>query len=150
MFGKIFAELTGARMARLPYFAYTLLLTVTLVVVVFAIVTGIAGFENLRDGNITAIEKRFAEDAGGTLLIAFILFLLTLMFAHFNLMAKRLRDIGFPGWPGVLAVFVGTAVVTAVIGDNYAGTINTLVWLVLVLIPGNLVGNRGRAAPAGD
>ncbi len=150
MFRRIFAEITGARLARLPYFGYTALLTVVLVVIVFAIVAGIAGLENLAEGNITEIEKRFAETGGGPLVIAFMLFMLALLFAHFNLMAKRLRDIGFPGWPGVLVVFVGIAIVSAVIGENYAGPINTLIWLALVLIPGNAFGHRGGETPGGD
>lgn len=150
MFRRIFGEITGARVARLPYFGYTVLLTAILVAIVFAIVAGIGGLENLAEGNITEIEKRFAEKGGGPLLIAFMLLMLALLFAHFNLMAKRLRDIGFPGWPGVLVVFVGIAIVSAAIGENYAGPINTLIWLALVLIPGNAFGHRGAESPGGD
>ncbi len=150
MFRRIFGEITGARLSRLPYFGYTVLLTAVLVVVVFAIVASIAGLENMSQGNITAIEKRFAERTGGPFVIAFMLFMLGLLFAHFNLMAKRLRDIGFPGWPGVLVIFVGIAALSAVIGEEYAGTINTLVWLVLVLIPGNAFANRPAVEQSGD
>ena len=150
MFRRIFGEITGARLSRLPYFGYTVLLTAVLVVVVFAIVASIAGLENMSQGNITAIEKRFAERTGGPFVIAFMLFMLALLFAHFNLMAKRLRDIGFPGWPGVLVIFLGIAALSAVIGEEYAGTINTLVWLVLVLIPGNAFANRPAVEQSGD
>ncbi len=143
MFRTLFADIKGARLRRLPYFGYSVLLTVLLLVIMFAAVAGVVGTERLADGDIAEIQQSFAEKAGGATLVILLLSMLALLFAHFNLMAKRVRDIGFPGWPGVLVIFVVSAIAGSVVAEQYASLVNTIVWLALVLIPGGAFGNGG-------
>jgi len=150
MFRTMFADIKGARLPRLPYFGYSVLLTVLLLVIMFAAVAGVVGTESLADGNIAEIQQRFAEKAGGPTLVILLLSMLALLFAHFNLMAKRVRDIGFPGWPGVLVIFVVSAIAGSVVAEQYASLVNTIVWLALVLIPGGAFGNGGAARASGE
>ncbi len=54
-------------------------------------------------------------------------------------MAKRVRDIGLPGWSMVAAVVVLTAMVTYWVSDDAGNGLHTIVWIVLLLVPGNAV-----------
>ena len=146
MFTALFGDLKGARLARLPYFGYTVLLTVVLTLIVAVTVAAIAGTENLANGSLEEIQRRFAATAGGPTVMVFTASMLALLFAHFNLMAKRVRDIGLPGWPVVLVIFVISAIIAGGVSEEHAGKINTLLWLALVLVPGDTFGGGGSDA----
>jgi uncharacterized membrane protein YhaH (DUF805 family) len=59
------------------------------------------------------------------------------LFIGVNIMAKRIRDIGLPGWWTVLAVFIVSGVVSYLVSDNAGSIVNTLAWVAVVLLPGN-------------
>ena len=52
-------------------------------------------------------------------------------------MAKRFRDIGLPGWWMVLVVFILSALVSYFVSENASSGFSLLVWIALLLIPGN-------------
>ena len=59
------------------------------------------------------------------------------VFVGGNIMAKRIRDIGLPGWWMVLAIFLVSGAVSYGISDHLSNGLNTLIWLVLLLVPTN-------------
>jgi uncharacterized membrane protein YhaH (DUF805 family) len=67
-----------------------------------------------------------------------------LLFMSANIMAKRVRDIGLPGWWTVAALIVLSAMVTYWISDEAGNGLHTIVWIALLLVPGSAVSS---AAP---
>ena len=57
-------------------------------------------------------------------------------------MAKRIRDIGLPGWWGVVIIAVVSGVVSVVISEAASSGLHTLIWVALLLIPTKAF-NRG-------
>jgi len=49
----------------------------------------------------------------------------------------RIRDIGLPGWWMVLAIFDVSGVGSYMISAEVMRGLNTLIWVVLLLIPSN-------------
>ena len=61
-------------------------------------------------------------------------------------MAKRIRDIGLPGWWTVLTIFVISGVVSYVVSENASSGLNTLIWVVLLLVPSNALAKGAQLA----
>ncbi len=61
-----------------------------------------------------------------------------LVFAKLNIMAKRFRDIGGPGWLLVLAVAALGAALSLIAGETISSLFSSAVFLVLVLVPGGV------------
>ena len=120
------------RLARLPYFGYSVLLWVLYFVAAFilTLVLGAAG-----------------------LLVAIVVYL-ALVFPSFNLMAKRLQDFGKPGkWAwGVIAIGVLGALLP--LSDSLAsigqllGLLQLLLALLILLLPGTPGANEYGPQPA--
>lgn len=60
---------------------------------------------------------------------------LGLVFAGANIMAKRIRDTGLPGWWMVLIIFLLAGGATTAGSEQGGGGLYTLVWIALLLIP---------------
>jgi len=59
-----------------------------------------------------------------------------------NIMAKRIRDIGLPGWITVFGVMILEGIVSVVISEESGSSLHTVVWLLLVLVPSNTLGKE--------
>jgi len=68
-------------------------------------------------------------------MVVFGLVLVLFAFAGANIMAKRIRDIGLPGWWSVLAIVVLTGVVSVVISAQVGNGLYLPISLALLLIP---------------
>lgn len=127
------------RLARLPYFAYMVVLVVVymIVVAILGAILGVAG-----------------------LIIGAVLYLV-LVFPFYNLMAKRLQDFGKPGkyaW-GVIGIGVlGTALsLISVLTEatslgslgNLLSTLQLLLSLVILFLPGHSGENEYGPQPSG-
>ena len=51
--------------------------------------------------------------------------------------AKRICDIGLPGWWSVPAIFVITGVVSYMVSNEVSSAPHTLILVVLLLVPSN-------------
>ena len=65
-----------------------------------------------------------------------------LMFAGLNIMAKRIRDIGLPGWWIVLALILLGMLLSYFVSQQAGSGMHTLIWILLVLIPGKSFGKQ--------
>jgi uncharacterized membrane protein YhaH (DUF805 family) len=131
----LLGEIGNGRLARLPFLAYTMLLM--LIVIGAALLLG-AGFgiaENMIGGEGAAAQAEIESLFAGPLLIVLALVGLGVLFVHYNLIAKRARDIGLPGWAAVALIVVVTGLAGAVFSESVAGVVNALTGLALLLVP---------------
>lgn len=111
MFRTLFGDLTSGRLARLPYLGYLALLMLIGFGVLFGMIMLVSGIERAMGGDLQQTQAMLMEKFGVIGMIATVLFLLALSFANLNLAAKRIRDMGLPGWWTVLGIVVLTMAV---------------------------------------
>ena len=70
-------------------------------------------------------------------MIVFAVIMPLFLFMVANIMAKRIRDIGMPGWWSVLAIIVITGIVSYMVSNEVSNGLSTLIWVVLLLVPSN-------------
>lgn len=147
MLNIFFGDITGGRLKRLPYLGYSLLVFLLLIGFVFAVILAIGIGEHLIGGDLQQAQAKLREWFTLPFLIIFGLVMVLVLFVSANLKAKRLRDIGLPGWWSVLVIVVLTGVVSAAVSNQSSNGLYWLIWLALVLIPSNTFG-EGQS-PAG-
>ena len=142
MFKVLLGDTRGGRLVRLPYLGYSLLLVLLMAGFVFTIIIAIGAGEHVIGGDLQQAQDKLRAWFTLPFFIVFGLFFMLILFAGLNIMAKRIRDIGLPGWWGVLIIAVATGVVSVVISDQASSGLHTLIWIALLLIPTNAF-NRG-------
>lgn len=125
---------------RLPYLGYSLLLTAIVFVFALGVVLAIGAAEHIVGGDLQQAQEQLRQRFGALAIFITVIFGIAVFFSSINLMAKRIRDIGLPGWWSVLAIAVVQGVVSSVISEEAAGGLHTLVWLALLFIPSNSFG----------
>lgn len=147
MFRVYFGDLHTGRLTRLPFLGYLLLLTVLFALFGLGIAFGIGMIEHLLRGDLPAAPGDLLKLLG--LPMAALLGLLVFAFglAKWNLAAKRIRDMGLPGWWVLLIIVLADA---ALAGTMHAsgesinravpihGMISGVISLGLLLIPSGL------------
>lgn len=111
MFKIFFGDIKDGRLARLPYLGYVVLLTLIALAVVFGIIFLVGGIERAMGGDIQQTQAMIMQKFGMIGVLGGAVFMSILSFANLNLAAKRLRDMGLPGWWTVLGIVVLAAVV---------------------------------------
>lgn len=155
--------LTGGRLGRLPFLGLWLLLWVLFALYGLGIAFGIGVVEPLVFEGAGAARDRllghFGPRLGPGILAALGLFVLLFVFAQLNLLAKRIRDMGLPGWPVLLLLVLAAGALAYVLPpggtlarpeDQANGAFNGFVALALLLIPGGFFTRRVVSAPSTD
>ncbi|MEA3277530.1 MAG: DUF805 domain-containing protein [Pseudomonadota bacterium] len=142
MFRVLFGDLANGRLLRLPYLGYSILLGVIAVAIGIGIGAAIGVAENLVGGDIEAVQTQLREQFGVPALVLISVLFAGLFFAGLNLMAKRIRDIGLPGWWTVLAFLVVSVVLSLAVSQQASSGFHFLVWIVLLLVPTGAFGGK--------
>jgi uncharacterized membrane protein YhaH (DUF805 family) len=129
---------------RLQYVGYSLLLSLLMVGVGLVFVAAIGLGEDVIGGDLQRAQEILRERVTLPHIIAFAVVTLLFMFVGANIMAKRIRDIGLPGWWSVLGLLVLFTVMSYAVSDHVSSILQRLVWLALSLIPGNSVAGGSR------
>ena len=135
MINALIGDVRAGRLKRLQYLGYSLLLSLLVFVFFLAIVLAIGAGEHIIGGDLAQAQNKLREMFTLPLMIVFAVAAPLFMFIGSNIMAKRFRDIGLPGWWMVLAVFVASGIVSYLFSENAGSGLSTLVWVVLVLVP---------------
>jgi len=136
----LFGDIKNGRLQRLPYLGYSVLITVLVMAVMMGIVAAIVGAEKLVGGDLQQAQAAIAQSMGIPFIILFSLFMVVMVFIQLNLMAKRIRDMGLPGWWIALAVLIIAGLIGGATSEQAGGGFQMLVFLLLVLIPSNSFG----------
>ncbi len=164
MFRAYLGGLTSGRLGRLAFLGFWLLSWVLFALYGLGLAFAIGLTEPLLfDGPLLdgagAARDYLAAHIGPLVLSALALFMLLFLFAQFNLVAKRIRDMGLPGWTVLLVLALASGALAYVLPpggalgrlENQAnGGLNGLFVLALLLIPGGLFGRKRRPAPGED
>jgi len=135
MFKTLFGEPATGRLARLPYLGYWILLGLLGVIIAIGIGASIGVAENMVGGDIQQAQAQLRKHLGLPAVILVFAFGVLLLFGNLNLMAKRVRDMGLPGWWVVLGFVVLSAIISAGISERASGGLYFLFWISLLLIP---------------
>jgi uncharacterized membrane protein YhaH (DUF805 family) len=141
MFKTLFGDVQTGRLLRLPYLGYSLLLSVLMIVIGLGLAFAAGVGEHLIAGDLEAAQAHMSENFNLTVVLLFIVVSVLFLFAGCNIMAKRLRDIGLPGWWMVLAIIILTGAVSVMVSDEASNILQTVIWIVLLLVPGNSLTN---------
>jgi uncharacterized membrane protein YhaH (DUF805 family) len=104
----------------------------------------IGASEQLIGGDLQQAQAKLAEWFTLPFMVVFGLVVAVFVFAGANIMAKRIRDIGLPGWWSVLAIVVLTGVVSVAISAQASNGLYLLITLALLLIPTDALAKGAR------
>jgi len=138
MLRKFFGEITSGKLARLPYFYGLVAILVVQICVVFGIVLVIGSLEHLVGGDLATTQQMLRDTFGSSTIIFMVAFEGAILFTMANIAAKRLRDMGLPGWAIVILMAVLSALVTKYVSVNAANLLTSMYWLLLLFGPTNL------------
>ena len=137
MIRTLLGDITTGKLMRMQYLGYSLLLYVLMFGFGFAVVLAIGAGEHIIGGDLQQAQDKLREMFTVPAMIVFAVVIPLFMFMGANIMAKRFRDIGLPGWWMVLVVFILSALVSYFVSENASSGFSLLVWIALLLIPGN-------------
>lgn len=140
----LFGQITTGRLTRLPYFGYTLLLAALFIGFALIVVFLIGAGEQLIGGDLQQAQAKLAKWFARPFMIVFALVVALIALAWVNILAKRIRDIGLPGWWSVVAIIVLTALVSVAASEQASSILHGLITVALLVIPTNALG-AGRS-----
>ena len=140
MLTAFFGDITNGRLQRLPFLGYSLLVTLLFFGFMFAVVFAMGAGEKLIGGDLQQAQATLAQALGVPFIIIFAVFMAVVLFVQANLMAKRIRDMGLPGWWVVLALVIVSGLLGSMVSEEAGGGFHSLVFLILLLVPSNAFG----------
>jgi len=142
MIRKLFGDIKDGRMNRLAFLGYWALLTVVMIGFGLALVSAISAGEVIIGGDLTQAQDKlrgwFTLPTG--LIVGLVS--MTVFFAHLNISAKRLRDIGLPGWWVLLGLAILGGILSTQVSTQASNALSTIVLIILLLMPGGFFGRR--------
>ena len=154
MFKTYFGDVTSGYLQRLPFIGYIVLLYVLFFALMLAGAASLGIAENLVGGDLTQAQQMLAEKFGRPAMIIIVIVFAAVFFASLNLEAKRIRDMGLPGWWTLLAVWIISAVILVIVNvvtgsdpvlsKTISSAMSAIGVLALIFIPGDTFsGNNG-------
>ena len=121
-------------------------LALMLAFVAFGLLIGasIGVAERLIGGDLATAQKLLIEKLGLPAIIGVFVIFILFAFAKLNIIAKRARDIGLPGWLTaiVLAGLIGGS--TQAVGQTSAAGIGMLLLIALAFVPTNAMASTTK------
>jgi uncharacterized membrane protein YhaH (DUF805 family) len=152
MLNTYFGDVTSGRLQRLPFLGYFILLQIVILAIAIGIGVGLGVAENLVGGDLQQAQEMLRTRFGIPVMIMLAILFGTLLFAMLNLEAKRIRDMGLPGWWTLLAVLIFSVIITALLsgfldpelGNRVSSIISAIAFLALVFIPSDTFSGNSR------
>ena len=137
MIKALLGNVKTGRLMRLQYLGYSLLVYLLMFGFVFVVILAIGAGEHIIGGDLQHAQDKLREMFTLPAMIVFAVIMPLFLFMVANIMAKRIRDIGLPGWWSVLAIIVITGIVSYMVSNEVSNGLSTLIWVVLLLVPSN-------------
>lgn len=127
----LFGELKQGRLGRLAFVLY--LTAIHLSVFAYAVAVGVgAGLaERATDLDLDKAQQQLSDYFSMPFMVITAIFLIAVVYAQFNILAKRVRDIGYPGWWALLAYVVVRMIISS-LGYSWVGVVFELVAITLL------------------
>jgi len=135
MLEDYFAEIGSGRLKTSRFIALWLLLIGILISFALLLGASLGIAERLVGGDIAEAQETLRRALPIPAVIGIVLFFVLFAFAKLNIIAKRARDIGLPGWLTaiIIATLSGAAALATKIGA--AGGTGLLLLLILAFVP---------------
>lgn len=146
MLRVLLREVRDGRLRRLPYLGYGLLLGALMAMVGFMLVVFLGGAATLTGADLQETQTRIGEHLGPVGVPLLAILGLGFGFAALNLQAKRLRDMGLPGWLTLAGIVLLEVGLSLAIAPQIGSVVNGIIWLALLLVPSNAFGGSGARA----
>ncbi|WP_404382422.1 DUF805 domain-containing protein [Caenispirillum salinarum] len=131
----LFGNLRHGTLHRAPFFWHIAGLWAVGGAAVMAIVVGL-GLNQPTEGMTPEQADQAVRDALGPVVrTVLVLVAAVFLLAQVNMIAKRLRDTGLPGWLTLVAVVAVTGLVSGFISPAAGGLVNIVFWLALLFTP---------------
>jgi uncharacterized membrane protein YhaH (DUF805 family) len=135
MFGDYLGSVMSGRLRTQRFIMLWLGLMIAFVAIGMLIGVSIGIAERAIGGDLATAQKLLAEKLGIPAIVAVLVIFVLFGFAKLNIIAKRARDIGLPGWLTaiILAGLIGGG--TQAMGAKTAGGVGMLLLIVLAFVP---------------
>jgi len=138
----LFLDVSNGRIGRLSFLGHSLLLMLLFLIVGLAIAVAFGVTGHMLNADLHAASTTVMAAAGVPFIILMVALIVAFLFASLNLTAKRVRDIGLPGWSVTIGYVIAVGLIAQLWSQNATHTLDTLAFLALLLVPGGMVGQR--------
>jgi len=135
LFRGLFGGIKDGRIGRAGFFWNSVLVIALAVIFAITLIILVEVGEQIVGGDMASAQKKIEESSSLPGMIVTAVFTALLMFAQVNLAAKRVRDMGLPGWWVVTAAALVGLILSQTLPDQTASGVNAAVWLALLLVP---------------
>jgi len=146
MFNTYFGEIKHGRLLRLSYLKYYVIMIVLMMAFVIGTGLMIGISEQIMGGDIQQAQDKLRAWFTLPFIIIVGVIMFAFMFAGANIAAKRVRDMGLPGWWVILGLFLVSGSISAVSNNQGqgGGAVGLIFLLALLFIPSNAFGKSNR------
>jgi len=137
MINTLFKDIKNGRLLRLQYLGYSILICLIVIIFLASLVFAIGLGEHLLSGNFQEVQNQIQEWFTLPFLIIFVLFIVVLLFMSANIMSKRIRDIGLPGWWSILVIIIASMILSILVSEQASQVMHSVIWILLILVPTN-------------
>ncbi len=144
----LFGDIKNGRLKPLAFLLYSLLIVVLIVILITTIVFSVGVSAQLMGGDVDEAIKKLGAWFDSSTIIMNGLVSAVFIFAQLNIAAKRIRDIGLPGWWVVLSIGLLTLIFSNAVSTETASGLNAAAWLALFMVPSGVL--ESRTSPPQD
>lgn len=135
MLADYFSNLTSGRLAPVPFLIRWLILIVLLFAIGIGVAAAIGSVERIFGGDLPAFQNTLIELFGLPFVMVLAGLIAAFAFASLNIIAKRARDAGLPGWSMAILVAMLMAAAPKISNLPAINSLGPLLVLVLALLP---------------
>lgn len=137
MFNDYFGSVSDGRLGTRRFIMLWLVLIAGFVILGLLIGASIGVAERLIGGDVEAVRKTLSQNFGLPVIIALAVIFVAFAFANLNILAKRARDVGLPGWITAIVIAGLSGGVSQATGSGAVAGLGLLLTLILAFIPSN-------------
>ena len=128
------------KLASKRFILLWLLLVLAFVAFGFAVGASLGIAENMVGGSTAEAQEKLRQSFSLPAIVLLVVLVLLFVIAKLNIIAKRARDAGLPGWITALAIGALTGTASQNVDALSTGGVSMLVVIILALIPTNSFG----------
>jgi uncharacterized membrane protein YhaH (DUF805 family) len=142
MIADYFGDVFAGRLSAKRFLIRWAVLVLTFLVAAIGLGALIGITERLIGGDIAEVQRSLAENFGGPAAIILLISFFAFAFAMLNIIAKRARDVGLPGWLTALVIAGLSGAATQATGQSTSGGLGLLLTLILAFLPTDWLAKR--------
>jgi len=139
MLRDYFGDFANGRLKSIAFLVRWLVLLAIVFGVLIGIGAAIGVTERLAGGDIATLQRELAQSLGGPFAIAMLVFMGLVLIANLNIIAKRARDVGLPGWVTAIVIAGLSGTASQAGGHIATGSVGLMLLIVLTFLPTDML-----------